>query len=68
MDCSQVTINILAVQPIASLSSTLSSSSGPSRSSEDATPASILVLDFDITPFFRKIYRESSTTVILLLT
>lgn len=58
MDCSQLTIDTLATQPIALPSSTLSSSAGPSRSSEDATPASILLLDFDITPFFRKIYPE----------
>ena len=44
-DCSQFTINTLAAQPIAPPSSTLSSSAGPSRSSEDATPASILLLD-----------------------
>ncbi|OWT42391.1 hypothetical protein VFPPC_18318 [Pochonia chlamydosporia 170] len=58
MNCSQFTINTLDTQPIAPPSSTLSSSAGPSRSSDDATSASILLLDFDITPFFRKIYPE----------
>lgn len=58
MDCSQFTINTLASPPIAPLSSTLSSSAGPSRNSEDATSASILLLDFDISPFFRKVYPE----------
>ncbi len=58
MDCSQFTTNSLASPPSAPLSSALSSSAGPSRSSEDATSDSILLLDFDITPFFRKVYPE----------
>lgn len=58
MDCSKFTINTLTSQPLAPLSSTPSSSAGRSRSSENAASASILLLDFDITPFFRKIYPE----------
>ncbi|KKO99132.1 hypothetical protein THAR02_08766 [Trichoderma harzianum] len=65
MDYSQLTINALAAQPIALPSSTLASSAGPSRSSEDATPASVLLLDFDISPFFshaRKVHPDNVIT------
>jgi hypothetical protein len=58
MDCTQLTINTLASQPTAPPSTTLSSSADPTRSSENVVFASVLSLDFDITPFFRKIYPE----------
>ena len=57
MGPSPFTINT-QTQSIALPSSTLPSSAAPSQSSEDATPASILLLDFDIAPFFRKSYPE----------
>lgn len=57
MDFSQLMINTLT-QSIAPTSTALLSSIAPSQSTEDATASSILLLDFDITPFFRREYPE----------
>ena len=57
MESPRFTINTL-IPSTASGSGALSSSAAPSQSTEDAAPASSFLLDFDITPFFRKIYPE----------